>query len=515
MKHVTKQLFSVALLFSTLGMRAESTSNVTGLSYFMGQRNSAITSNGLVAQAGRCCKESDTLTAHISAGVEFSRSMKNDELAEYFSVNGSKSFNFGVEGAATTDVFSTNFFLPFDHESTLTINPKFDNFNADLRLNVGLDEFVEGLWFSANLPIVHAKWDLGLESVVKTAGTTTIVAAKLGAGQGSYPYTDPVDAFKGDKSLVGNTVGLATLSYGRIDGAQKVTKVGDVRLALGYDLINKDSVQMGLGVLGLVNGAEVSDAKYVNTPQIGTAGRHGIGARLDGSARLWENNEVSIAAHLRADYAFIFESTVRRSFDFTANGDWSRYLLLTKHTAANLATNVTNAINVTSLQAKIGKFHTYDVNLMFSLTRNEWEVNAGYTLAGMSKEKFGTFVDTIAPSTYTFYSYANAPLTVITADNATLNHAPAIKIDGTANANVAMANSAAGLAGAAITTASLNTDSALQPSYMTHRVYGSLGYCFESNEWMPHLALGGSAELSANNKAARQWSVFATGGICF
>lgn len=527
MKHVTKQLFSVVLLLSTFGVRADDSSNVTGLSYFMGQRNSAITSNGLVAQANRCCKESDTLTAHVSAGVEYSRSMKNDELAEYFSVNGTKTFTFGSDtgGAALGgDIAAVNFFMPNNHQSTVTLNPKFWSVNTDLRLHVGLDEFVEGLWMSANLPIVHAEWDLGLTSIVKTAGTALEGAAgTFGAAAITFPYLDPVLAFKGDKSATG-TVAVAPLSYGRIDGVRKATKVGDVRLVLGYDLINKDNAQLGLGVMGLVNGAEVSDAKYVNTPQIGTAGRHGIGGRLDGSVRLWENNDWSVAAHLRADGAYIFDTTVRRSFDFTANGDWSRYSLLSKHTAFNIISTVSNAINTTSLQAKIGNYGMYDVNVMFSLTRNTWEMNVGYNLAGMSAEKFESFVDTIAPSTYTFYSYTSAPVVVAAAaDNGSRLHAPAIKINGsdsrtTPGVAAAVAGpmlDAAALTAAAVTNASLNTASALQPSFMTHRVYGNIGYCYDANEWMPHVSIGGSAELSANNKAVRQWGVHATGGICF
>ena len=70
-------------------------------------------------------------------------------------------------------------------------------------------------------------------------------------------------------------------------------------------------------------------------------------------------------------------------------------------------------------------------------------------------------------------------------------------------------------AAAAITNDSLNKDSGLQPSAMSHRVYANAAYAWDESEWKPTLGLGGSADISANNKAMSQWSVFAFGSICF
>jgi hypothetical protein len=50
---------------------------------------------------------------------------------------------------------------------------------------------------------------------------------------------------------------------------------------------------------------------------------------------------------------------------------------------------------------------------------------------------------------------------------------------------------------------------------MGHRVYGNLGYCYDKNEWMPFVSVGGSAELSSGNTSVRTWGVHATGGISF
>jgi len=518
MKHVTKQLFSIAMLVSVFAINAASTSDVHASRSVGPAFRSNFSGNGLVQQANRCCGDSEGLNAQLSAGIEYAQSF-GDKLATYFTFGDKATIQFGTEGATTTEIFSVNFFLPHNHVSTLTFNPKFSMLNADLRLHLGLNDLVEGLWFNVDLPIVHAKYDLGLTKSVTTAGATTSADGTFGGANNgaTYPYADPILALHGDKTITdANTIVTAPLSYGKFGTAEEgtKTKVGNVLLALGYNLVDKDDAQLGIAALGVVNGDERSDAKFVNEARIGTGGHHGFGGRVDGSVRLWENNVTAFSAHLRADLAYILNATERRSFDFTTNGTMSRYLLVNHHTDFNSTNKITNAINVTSLQVKVGKYLLYDINAMFSVTHNEWEMNVGYNLVGQSKEKFGSFVESIpstATSAYVFYSYANAPVGNIAA-NAT--HAPAITISGATNTQATLADDAA-LAANAITNTSLNQASGLQPESMSHRIYGNLGYCYDKNEWMPSLSAGASVTLAADNKSVRTWGVHGTLGICF
>lgn len=529
MKHVTKHLFSVAMLLSVAfaNVKAAGSHDAdAGISVAPAFRSSNFTGNGLLQQANHCCKDVDGFSAQLSAGFEFSHSMSKERLADYFTPGEGSSIAFGPATSTKTDVFVANFFLPTDHVSTVTFNPKFWAINTDIRLHVGLNELVEGLWFCANLPIVHARYDLGLTSSVTAKGTALDGnLGKFGAGAVTYPYTDPILAMHGDKTISDtNTVVTAPLTYGKYGtkAEGERTKVGNVMLVLGMDLVNKDNAQLGLGVLGLVNGDEAADAKFVNTPVIGTGARHGVGARLDGSVRLWENNESALSAHVRVDGAYIMNATVRRSFDFKDSGAMSRYLLLTKRSLFSTVSTVTNAINVTSLQVKAGKFGYYDANLMLSFTHNCWEVNVGYNLGGQTKEKLHSFVDTIPASAgYTFYGYTGAPVVAAAANNDNRPALTKVRIDGsegtkgTAATTVVSITDAAVLAANAITEAALDQASGLQPSTMGHRFYGNLGYCYDTNEWMPCVSVGGSIEFSSGNTSVRTYGFHATGGISF
>lgn len=510
MKHVTTKLFALSLLFST----SVYAKDVTHQSFLMNPLSGRTTSNGLIQQANHCCKDADTLSAHFSVGMEYAKSTKNDEIATF--LFGKKELTFGAHHGADTDIFSTNFFLPENHTSTVTINPKLWSFTTDLRLHVALDEFVEGLSFNVALPIVHAKWDLGLVSSDVVAGNPEITEGRIGIDTpGNFPYADPVAALKGDKA--GAVAGIdSKLKYGKIDGAQDDTKIADVRLALGYNLVSQDNAHLTLAALGIVNGDHVSKAEYLNTPTFGLGGRHAVGLRAEGSLRLWENNTTDLTAHVRADGAYAFKTTVTRSFDIKNHGPLSRYLLVAKHTDFNTVSAVTNAVNITTLEAKIGDFGVYDVNLMLSLTHGCWEGNIGYNMSGMSTEKFDKFVGKVAENYVVFNVGANM-------DGGNANQQDSFSIDihidgsngtkGTAATDDTLDDGE--LATYSLSNDSLETKYALQPRTMAHTVFGSVGYCYDKNEWMPSVTFGGSYSLANDNRTVRQWSVNGSFGICF
>lgn len=517
MKHVTKKLFSI-LLLSTVAMHAaSSSSDVFGRSVFAGGFGTA--GLGLQEQAHSLteCESAESITAHVSAGFTYARSHKKDDIAKFFSPNNKTSFVVGADAGADTDVSGINFFLAPDYKGTVTFNAKFETMTvADLRAHVALDEVMEGLWLNASLPVVHAKWDLGLKEVQNTAGTV-IANDHLMKTDGTIaaPYAKLEDALKGDKDFATPIATVNTkLTYGKVDGSQKETSVGDARVALGYNFINKENARLGLGVVGIFSGADKTKAEYLNAPVIGLAGRYAIGGRVDGSVRLWENTNNQLHAHLRGDFGYVFKKTMTRSYDWKANGEWSRYIILRKQSDIDTVTTVTNGVNVTTLDAKVGDFFTYDANLMLAWCHNAWDMNVGYNIAGMSKEKQKDtdWVGAISGNYY-FYSYTNTPLDSANGDGELRQTVSAITIDGTSTAGDAL--TAQTLVGRSLKITDLNKDSGLMGSAMTHRIFGGVSYRFEENEWLPTLGVTGSGSFSSNNKAMSEWSVGAFGAICF
>lgn len=519
MNSMKKALFSVALLT----VAAVNATDQWGTSFFLGANVGNVAGGGLINEAGRTHRfDSDKMYGVFHTHSEYNKSFKSKDLGKFFSPINNNVFQVGDNNDSGTDsgvdVSSTFFLMNESYAADITFKPESRTFTTNLGLFVGLDEFYEGLWFDVNLPIVHNKREIKITETQTTAAANANIATGFVEDAAVTPaaYTTFVAALKGDKGCDTGCI-TGNMLYGKVDGSRSHTKVGNVTLALGYDFMNKENMHLGFGVSALINGNGKSDAVYMFEPSVGTGGRHGIGARLDGHYRVYEKDDAEISLYLKANVHHIFDATVLRSYDVTAHGKWSRYMLYKEWLTANLnnvgapVTNgIVHGVNFTTLNAKVGIGAMYDVNLMAAYSNGALGVNVGYSLFGHSKEKHKSWVDS-----FTTKNYAALAVTVADMDTAVDHlYGTNVTINGGTSAGAA-SSTATATTSTVLTLASLNKDSGLQPSAMVHRVYGDVNYKWEDNEWEPHLGLGGGAELAGNNKALAQWGVHFHGGICF
>ncbi len=518
MKQAMKGLFSILLLVST----AVQATNTVGRSFFLGGLGNGA-SNGLIQHAGRTnLFDAEGFYAVFSSHSEYSQNFDRSSIAEYLFFNGTSSMVVGpvataAAGTSTsttgkTDIFAVHLGLGESFDSTITASPKVRTFSGNLDLYIGLGDLWEGLYLDMNLPIVHTKWDMGLEETVRTSDTSIGDDVIDGDGAVTTTYTTAIGALKGDK-VIGD---LQVSTYNKVDGEQSITKVGNTKAVLGYNVINKENAHFGLGLLGVFNGNGATDAEYAFEPNVGTAGRHGLGGRVDGHMNLYEKDEHNLSAHMRADVFTTFKRTMRRTYDFTTNGVGSRYTLIKEFTAVgdNYAGKLYRAGNITSLQAKIAMNVVYEADFMLHYTNGNFIVDAGYGLRGHSKEEHKEWVDTIAGSKYGFWGYeaddgGNDPLAAAhDGNNAVDVLTNGFNVAGTAVNPFAAATS--------ITEAALNKDSGLAKAAMSHQVYGNLGYTWADSEWNPMIAVGGGASFSGDdNNAFDLWTVHLSMGASF
>lgn len=526
MKQAMKGLFSIALLFSTVAK-----ADINGRSFFLGSNVGNVTGAGLLEQAGKTHRfDADKMYGCFSIHGEYNGSFKSGDLGKYLSPIANKSFVVGPINNTTannsTDVYGTYFLIEETFKSTVTFKPTSKTFTTDLNLFVGLDEFMEGMYFSVQLPIVHNKRHVKInENVSVAAGTqfgTDFFTNGNAAAQPTPAYTTFKTAIVGDKTL---TAGVASdnMKYGKINGSQSKTKVGNVRLNLGYDFVRKENMHLGVALEALVNGNGKSKAVYMFEPSVGTGGRHGIGGRIDGHVRAWEKDDSEINLFLQADLVHLFDATELRSYDMTTkHGVWSRYILFKKWTTANLggapdSNSMVHGVNFSTLNAKIGMDLMYDVNLMMSYSNSSMGINVGYGLHGHSKEEHKKWVsaDPFATGNYGAWASDVANLDTDTANTTGQDMiATNVTIDG-GNGSGAASTPLDSSASRILVLTDLDKNSGLQPSSMVHNVFGDVNYKWEDHEWEPCLGVGGSAAISSNNKGLSQWGVFFHGGICF
>lgn len=517
MIQMKKAFFAVALLLSM------SANAYNGRSFFLGANVGNIAGGGLHEQAGRThLFDNDKIYGSFNAHMEYNSSFNASRLGEYLSPIANKSFVIGDKNTganAATNVYANYFLIQEAYDATIAFKPKSSTFTSNLNLFVGLDEWVEGLWLDFNLPIVHNKRHVKINETITTAAGTDFPADFFvegnAAAQPDPAYTTFTAAMVGDKGCtVGAVVG--NMNFGKINGSRSTTKVGNFTAVLGYDVMNKENMHLGVGLLGLVNGNGKSDAVYMFEPSVGTGGRHGLGGRVDGHVRLYEKDDMEFNLYLKADVVHLFDATVKRTYDLTTkHGVWSRYILFKEFAAlaGNAAANgIVHGVNFTTLQAKVGMDVMYNVDLVLGYTNGSLGVNVGYGLFGHSKEEHKSWVDSF---TTKFYGAFATDLADMDTAGALALLSPNVKIDGGNGSGAASATGVAAATTSIVVLADLDKNSAMNPSAMVHRVHGDVNYRWEDNEWAPHVGGGAGAEFGSNNAALRQWGVHAHFGICF
>ncbi len=519
MIQMKKAFFAVALLVSM------SANAHYGRSFFLGANVGNIAGGGLHEQAGRThLFDNNNIYGSFNAHMEYNSSFNASRLGEYLSPIANATFKVGPEDTAAanaaTDVMNLFFLLDDAFASTVTFKPKSSTFTSNLNLFVGLDEWVEGLWLDFSLPIVHNKRHVKIAETVTTAAANTVYATGLFTDAATTTlagYADFTAALVGDKTAAAG-VASNNLQFGKVNGSRSTTKVGNFTAVLGYDVMNKENMHLGVGLLGLVNGNGKSDAVYMFEPSVGTGGRHGLGGRVNGHVRMYEKDDMEFNLYLNADVVHLFDATQKRTYDLTTkHGVWSRYILFKEYLTAGLgtapvATSIVHGVNFTTLQAKVGMDVMYNVDLVLGYTNGALGVNVGYGLFGHSKEEHKSWVDAFTTKLYGAWSPDDADLD--TAGNADGLISTNIKIDG-GNGSSAAVTTAASAATNVIVLADLDKNSAMNPSAMVHRVHGDVNYRWEDNEWAPHVGGGAGAEFGSSNAALRQWGVHAHFGICF
>lgn len=523
-----KQFIKVLPIALLTVMGSVMAADTVGRSFFLGNTGRTI-SNGRIVEAGRThLPDQDAFNGVFSVQQHYSQNFNQSKIGKYHFFNGTNQMI--VRGtvnaaAAATDIFAPNLSIGgVTYNSTITLNPSVSTATTDLRLAVGLDEFVQGLHVNVSLPIVWSKWDPKLtETVTTAAGAFGGATANWfsNAGGEASTYANAVAALKGNLSTTtGATIhNTETMNYGKIDGSRSETAVGNCVVELGYDFISRDNAHFAVGLHGLFNGGKKSDAVYMFEPNIGTAGRHGVGASVNGHLRLWEADadDVSLTGHLDAQITHLFDATMRRSYDSTRHGVGSRYLQVKVGTATPLAAATSNDasyINYSSLRAKIGIDVMYDATLMVRYQNGGLCCDLGYQAWGHSAEKHKGWVDSYTTNFLGAKGLAAAnPADWLNADVTFIS--TNVSITGTQPGGTTAATTIAGAVGQYLTLADLNINSGLNPSAMTNTVFGNIGYEWLDSDWRPFIGAGAAGEFANNNTAFDQWHVFVNGGVSF
>lgn len=416
-------------------------------------------------------------------------------------------------------------------DSKVRLDPKTYQAGADFMLYVGASKMERGFYFSAHGAVGVASVDAKLTESGTIAGQADYLANQFGEAAVTPYHANLTAFFKGDTAK-GNIVKLA---YGKFDGKKTTgAKFGDIELALGYNFVANEDYVVGVGVRAAIPTANKPKGDWLLEPIFGRGGNWGLGGELFVKANLWASDEDNKCLNfwMKGYASHLFKAEQVRSFDATANGQGSRYMLVAKYgTDAAVATHgaasaafqgeVGNLINYSTLPCNTTVAVEGAVAAMFDYCCDNWNVGLGFEFWGSSKEKVTITGTMTADKVFLGRQFvgrdaANVASGVCEPAATMVSQLGPLALQAQGDDNSTATLPFATLAASKITTADLNKDSAANSARHAAKVFGNLGYKWMESDYCPCLSLTGSAEFGTSKyNTVNQWSIGVQGGICF
>jgi hypothetical protein len=486
---------------------------------------------------------------HASLAVEYQRNFDRSRLGGYFFPT-NNSLTVGAAGADDVDVRAVDLGLSSTIGATLKIDPKITNWVIEPALYLGLDRWMEGLWFWFKVPVAHSRWDLDCCETISAVGGDTFNPAPTTFGASSTnteealasnlaPYTvnstattcavgatslrDALDgvAFCDATALCANKILCCSSSK---------TRVADLPIHLGYNFINQDNGYLGVyGRLVLPTGNR-GGASRLFEPLVGY-GRWQLGAGVNGRIQLYENNDetrVNLIGDLSA--AYVFRRSECRTFDIKDLGCMSRFALLKEADAdGNYTGKLVHFGDIFGACIKSGFNWNIDGLLFLDLQHRGWNFDLGYEFQHRGNEKFDCECLTLCnpcddcegDSWFSGSSCSKRSLNGKqygvkgTLDLDGIGNAVTTASTTAINARTVSQDATAVLIGEGNFANYLDLNSGRAPSATSNKIWGNVGYAWMDRDYPVSLGVFGEVAFGRSNKALRFWGLGAKAAIAY
>ena len=315
-------------------------------------------------------------------------------------------------------------------------------------------------------------------------------------------------------------------NYGKIDGAQSVTRLADIELKVGYQFICEDNVMSNSYIGMVIPTGNKAQSLYLAEPIVGN-GFH-FGLMVGSTQEIQWNAGTDTRWSLRSDanWRYLFQNTQVRSFDTLSNGQWSRYMMVWPDYAAEQADgelqttagalrNYTPGINIFTQEVYVTPGSQARWNQAMIVESGSFKGEFGWNMMVRQAEKV-SLVNAWVNNSVAFVDASNTNVSLFnetrTIYNDSYQSTPTTNGGaggfGVANESLAQYNSAS------ISASDLNIDSAASPAIFTNAPYLALGYAF-NEEKSSVVSIGASYEMASTNGYINDWTLWGKFGFSF
>ena len=415
--------------------------------------------------------------------------------------------------------------------STISLNPIIYQDGSDFMFYAAAKADESGLFF---------KVKSGISAFVINPNLTEqnpATAQEYVPGQLSLPATpfvpdtpDPAlsmtAAFKGG-SAQGD---YRPMRFGLIDGIQSTgAHLSDTEITVGYNIVCKDSVNVvSIGARVSAPTGNLPTGKYLLQPINGRGGNTGVGVYIAGSFKLWEcsSEQNKLLFNFMSNGMHLCTRSVIRSYDLTANGHGSKYLLVADYNQGVYQNSIQNLINVSTIESDSSFDFEGDAAFALSFISGNYSVDLGYNVWGRTKEKLVLNPNDFDAQRYAILGRQGIGL-ALPGFSPTASDAcqPGATINLSVDPTSTVITSTAVVTGDVVGNATVagnrisgvdafDTTITGQYSAATSKFFAKFGYTWKDNACCPYLGLIGEVESSnISNNALPQWALSVEGGI--
>ena len=299
------------------------------------------------------------------------------------------------------DWLADYFGLPTDYESRVQFDPKVAQALIDFDLQLEFYSLLPGLYARIHAPIVHSRWDLNMCETFVSTGTNGYDPGYFNAdGIEREQLVENFTSFiMGCDAPQASGITFQTLKAAKMSCRQDLTKVSDVQIALGYNVLQKKRYHLGFNLRCSIPTGNRPTGEFLFEPIVGNGHHWELGGGLSTHYIVWKDEETQEHAGLYFDMniTHLFSSNQKRSFDLCGSHN-SRYMLAHKLTPtiennlrgvvtgeriipdAQYDQEISSVANLTTLPIKVSASMQADLAVMIGYTqrRNNWGFGYGF-----------------------------------------------------------------------------------------------------------------------------------------
>ena len=444
MKQVLKKILSITALLSFVAVQAHSSVTPTLAFRSQGFHGDRQRNVGMVGHINLYDMESWYGTFDV--GVGYMRSFYSEDMAHYLfgcdlicnsdCKNTIKVQGSSVESRDAKAWLADYLYLACDYDGTFNINPRIQNVVVDLDFYLGLDEWVNGMYFRAYAPITWTKWETNFCPADPASVTTTSCSSGYLTPSGSEVLLSSMaNYFNGSAPASVDNITFQGLKWAKMPACDE-TKVSlaELRVELGWNFFQDDDYHVGAGLHVAAPTGNKRRAEYVMQPVVGNGNHWELGGTIHGHYVFWrsDDEEQHFGLYLDAVLTHLFRSCEQRTFDLCGKNN-SRYMLASKFT--NTITNGANGLggqsvvgaggtttratsqfnnvyapvaNLTTADVKVDVGIQADIVAMLNFTTRGFSWDLGYNFWGRSCEDIKCPTDCDSCNSDSIFNSANA-----------------------------------------------------------------------------------------------------------